>query len=318
MTALIIPGANPAVTPAQYHADALPPEPSLSNTLMGAMLRSPRHAWTQHPRLNPAWKPRTSDAFDVGHATHAVVLGKGAGAVEVDAPDWRGKDARAERDAIRAAGGIPLLPEQFAAVELMAASVRNILWETGRALAEVFEDKARNEIPHYAVLDGVICRAMPDHVGADGWLYDLKTTTDANPDAVKQSVASYGYARQAAHYLAVHAAATGERAKGMRFVFVEKSPPHEGCVVQLVDDEAAEDDWSRIAREECAVARRDWRACLDAGEWPGYRRAILEVGAPAWLALQSADRLAARPDAPRRDKPAPATLAKAAALQSPT
>lgn len=309
------PGAYPGMTPDAYHADRLPPEPSLSNSIMGELLRSPAHAWTAHPRLNPDWRPRTSDAFDLGSATHTAILGKGAGPVMVDAADWRGKDAREQRDAIRAAGGIPLLPDQFEAVRRMRNAVQNMLMDYG--LGGVFADPDRNEVPHFARIGDVWCRAMPDCWHADGWLYDLKTTRDADPDALKRSVAGYGYARQAAHYVAVCEAATGRRPKGMRFVFVETAPPHEGVVVQLVDDVAEPDDWGETARQQCKAARETWRACLDADEWPGYRREIMQIGAPAWHAMAEADRLAARAPAPRKEKPGRKALATGLRMQAP-
>ena len=63
---------------ADYHADPCP-EPSLSSTLARLMVnRSPRHAWTASPRLNPDHEPVNKETFDVGRAAHAVLLGRGA------------------------------------------------------------------------------------------------------------------------------------------------------------------------------------------------------------------------------------------------
>lgn len=294
-------GPRPDLSPDAYHADRITPRPSLSNTIMSRLLRSPRHAWHAHPRLNPDFEPEERTTFDVGRAAHAVVTGKGEPPTPVDAPSWQTKAAREERDAIRAAGGTPLLMEQFEAVMAMSEAVFRILKD--HKLGSIFMDQARNEIPHYAEIDGALCRAMPDHIGKDGWLYDLKTTVDADPDAIRRSVAGYGYARQAEHYCAVVRAATGEPVEGMRFVFVEKAPPHEGAIVQLKPDDEEVDQgvweygWLATARAECAEARRLWAACLEADDWPGYRRAILELGAPRWHAAAAEDRAAARPDA---------------------
>lgn len=61
----------------EYHADPCA-APSLSSTLAGLLLnRSPRHAWTAHPRLNPEHQSKDSKTFDIGRAAHRAVLGKG-------------------------------------------------------------------------------------------------------------------------------------------------------------------------------------------------------------------------------------------------
>ena len=112
-------------------------------------------------------------------------------------------------------------------------------------------------------------------------LYDFKTTEDASPDAVIRSVMNYGYDVQAAHYLAVWKAATGEDRK-FRFVFVEKSAPYEVAVVELANDPASEADWMLTAHSKAAEARRIWGDCLAANDWPGYPARIAVIGAPAW------------------------------------
>ena len=61
-----------------YHADLLRPEPTLSSSLARVVLnRSPLHAWTAHPRMNPAYEPTERKTFDIGRAAHRAVLGAG-------------------------------------------------------------------------------------------------------------------------------------------------------------------------------------------------------------------------------------------------
>lgn len=93
---------------------------------------------------------------------------------------------------------------------------------------------ARSELTAIAEIDGVMCRAMIDYAPEDPRLplWDLKSTTDASPEAVMRHVMTYGYDIQAAHYTEVWKAATGEERR-FRFVFVEKDAPHECCVIEL-------------------------------------------------------------------------------------
>lgn len=305
------------IDPTAYHADALTPEPSLSSTLAKKLLwQSPRHAWHASPRLNPDHEPEVKDAFDIGSAAHTMLLSVGQRIHVVDAGDWKKKAAQAERDEAREAGATPLLTAQFERVEAMTGAVIRRLHDAG--LGTVFADAERNEVAAFAPIDGVWCRCMVDHRGADGWLYDLKTTTDASPEAIRRSVESYGYHVQAQHYVETWRAAGGE-CRGMRFVFVEKAPPHEVAIVELVSDETEAGDWSVTAADMTASARRTWRACLDAGEWPGFPAQAMRVGARAFLDADwtnHRDVLAAMTPQ-RKDKPARAALERAAAWQSP-
>ena len=289
---------------AAYHAD-LAPRPSLSSSLTRKLIdRSPLHAWTACPRLNPAHEPKTSDAFDMGRAIHAMTLGKGAGIAVVDADNWTTKAARQDRDAARDAGLTPMLAAQYEA----ACSARNQIWHVLGDDFGIDIATGRNEIAAFAEIDGVWCRALVDHAPVDARrpLIDIKTTTNASPDACVRSVADFGYDFQAAHYLDVWEAATGER-REFRFVFIEKEPPFGISVVELYDNEDDEADWMLDARHKCAEARRIWGECLKTGHWPGYPARIATVGAPTYHRQKWADRA---PIAP-----APSRAAKEAARQ---
>src|SRR5690606_1065600 len=73
---------------------------------------------------NPSAR-ETTKALDLGRAAHAIVLeGDESPIVAVDADSYRTAAARAQRDAARAAGKIPLLPHELATVRAMAAALR--------------------------------------------------------------------------------------------------------------------------------------------------------------------------------------------------
>jgi hypothetical protein len=74
-------GLHPAISADAYHADPAP-APSLSSSIAKTILhQTPRHAWFEHPRLNPNFEPKDDSKFDLGSVAHELLLGKGAGFV---------------------------------------------------------------------------------------------------------------------------------------------------------------------------------------------------------------------------------------------
>lgn len=259
-----------------YHADPCR-GPSLSSTLARLMLnRSPRHAWTAHPRLNPDYESKDSKTFDIGRAAHRAVLGKGGDFVAYPEHLLASNGAASTKAAkewaeeMRARGMTPVKSDEFDAVNDMAAEIMARL-----AFMDLTFPPARSELTAIAEIDGVMCRAMIDHAPDDPRqpLWDIKTTMDASPQAVTRSIMAYGYDIQAAHYTDVWRAATGED-RQFRFVFVEKEAPHECCVVQLGGDSMV------MARKRTARARAMWRHCLTTGQWPGYPAEIVQIELP--------------------------------------
>jgi hypothetical protein len=281
----------------RYHADDLLHVPTLSSSVAREMLRSPLHGWTAHPRLNPEYKQRESAAFDFGRAVHRVVLGKGGDYVAI--PDELLSDdgairSKAARDWVaeaRAQGLTPLKNETIDQILTVSGAVMRRLGEMG-----IHIDPARSEVTALAEVDGVWCRARFDNLPERGNVfYDLKTTTDAGPDAVIRAVENYGYDLQIAHYQAVLEAATGQRRRA-RLIFVEREPPYEISVVELLDDPNSEADWMAVARAKAGQARRLWRDCLASNQWPGYPRAVQILGARGWEQARWRQRLAEQTD----------------------
>ena len=299
-----------------YHADPCA-VPSLSAGLAKELLgRSPLHAFTKSQRLNPDFEPTERKTFDLGRAAHRAVLGKGGEFLAI--PDEllasngaaSTKEAKAFIEDARANGLTPLKSEEVDRIGEIAASVSAKL-----ALMGIRLDPARSELTAIAEIEGTWCRAMPDNAPADPRLpiYDLKTCEDASPDAVVRAIAAYRYDVQAAHYLDVWRAATGE-ARKFRFVFVEKAAPFEVSVVELHDRPGDEADWFDHARADISDARRIWRECLEAKHWPGYPARVAIVGAPGWHTSRLESRAALRGSSP---SPTAQTIAAAAAWQAP-
>lgn len=284
-----------------YHADPAP-QPSLSSTLAKTLLaQSPLHAWTESRRLNPDWQPTEKKTFDIGRAAHREVLGAGDSYVTIPS-DILASDGAASTKAAKAFiadarknGLVPLKEAEVEQVQLMGALAGERLASMG-----IRFDPARSELAAVAQIDGVWCRAMFDNTPEDPRqpIYDFKTCENAAPDACERAIMNYGYDVQAEHYRQVWKAATGED-RPFRFVFQEKSAPHEICVVELSADTLS------IAARKVACARQIWGECLRTGNWPGYQLGVHQIDLPAyyaerWLERESADAERMRADASKR------------------
>ena len=299
----------------EYHADPCP-APSLSSSLARLLLaQSPLHAWTAHPRLNPEWEPTEKKTFDIGRAAHRAVLGKGGDYVAIPESMLASngaastKEAKAFIEDARANGLTPLKAAEVDQIGRMADAVQRQIAAMGIKL-----DPARSELTALAEIDGIWCRAMIDNAPANPNLplYDLKTTTDASPEAMAKTVATYGYDVQAAHYLAVWKAATGEDRK-FRIIFVEKEPPFGVSVAELYRKPGDEADWFDNADALARDARRIWGECLQSGKWPCYPARVAVIGAPGWHLTKMESR-SARAGA---SNPTADALARAQAWQAP-
>ena len=264
---------------ATYHADPAP-TPSLSSTLAKVITsKSPLHAWHACRRLNPDYVSVERKAFDIGTAAHRALLGVGEDYVAIPGELLAANGAASTKEAkafilnARASGRTPLKSEEVDQVEAMRAAAVAKLNSYGIHL-----DPARSELAAFAEIDGVWCRALFDNAPADPRqpLYDYKTCEDASPEACLKSIINYGYDVQAAHYLAVWKAITGED-RAFTFIFQEKPAPHEVTLIRLSGS------FRDLGENRATRARKLWRECITTNNWPGYPAGVHEVDAPAWL-----------------------------------
>ena len=228
-----------------------------------------------------------STVFDVGHAAHALVLGVGAEVVVIDAPDWRGKAAKEQRDEARAEGKTPLLAADYRAVMAMADAVlcdplAGPLFTDGRPEVSLFWRDWVTGVDRRARVDWL---PNPTPAGRLA-LVDLKTAASADPQAIRQAVAKFRYEMQAAWYIdGAYALELGDDI-GFRFVFVEKSPPHLVTVVEL---DAAALSAGRTRNDE---ALRIFAECQATDVWPGYCDDVQVIALPPWALPNRHDRAA--------------------------
>jgi hypothetical protein len=264
------------MTPEHYHADPAS-VPSLTASIAHLLVsRSPLHAWTAHPRLNPAYERREDDKFDVGNVAHAVILEGRDIVYVVHADSWRTKDAKESREYARSIGKVPLLATQREAVDALCDAVRQQI-EALHVEPPLFSDGSPEQTLVWEEDGGIMCRARLDWLRSDlRAVDDLKTTSrSAHPVAYARRLYDVGGDIQAAFYLRGVRALTGATPV-FRWVVAETEPPYAISVITPGADVLALGE----AKVEHALGL--WRRCLETGEWPGYPSQVHVAELPAW------------------------------------
>jgi hypothetical protein len=116
----------------------------------------------------------------------------------------------------------------------------------------------------------------------DGYstIVDFKTARDASPLRFAAQAANLGYHMQAAWYLR-GADAISPVARRFVFVVLEKEEPHAVACYELDQEFLAEGQ--RLV-EKALIA---YKNATESGVWPGYRRGIHTLFAPAWMRASS-------------------------------
>ena len=258
----------------EYHAD-----PALSQSQLKVLLDCP--ARFAYERTQP---PKTSDAFDLGHAVHAKVLGVGLDVVVVDAKDWRTKAAQEAKAKAHAAGKVPLLASDAARVDAMAEAA---LKHPGARVVLEAECAVEQSMWWTREVDDLTLnlrgRVDKAAVYADGFpvLVDLKTAVSASPRRFGSAVWDYGYYIQRAVYCDGWSRLAGDLqgiVPDFLIVVVEKDPPHLAAVYRL--DDAAVDAGERRYQDALDL----YANCTAANHWPGYGDDIETLPSPRWAA----------------------------------
>lgn len=272
-------GWYPDLSAEDYHRDPVVGG-SLSSSGARALLPPScpaRFRWDQ----DHGQAPRRT--FDLGHAAHRLVLGRGAELETVDATDWRTKAAKEKRDAAREAGRVPLLTHEMATVEAMAEQLRKHP-VAARLLAED-DGAAEQTVVWQDQATGVWCRARYDwlpnpQAGRRLVLVDYKTAASTELEALKRAMHQFGYHQQAAWYLQGATEVFGVADPGFVFIAQERTPPY--LVTVFTPDVVA----LRIGAERNHVARCVYARCTETGYWPAYDDGLALLPLPAWAERQ--------------------------------
>lgn len=262
----------------EYHADPCI-EPSLSRSVIKDLIyKSPAHAWHNHPRLNPNFKPEEEqNKFDIGTVAHALLFEGIEKFLIVDADDWRKKEAREKKDVARAANKIPLLSHQESEIQQMVISARKQICDCEElGITNTFE-QGDSELSYIWQEEGLWMRARSDWINKENTLIlDYKTTTQsANPSELGRQIASMGYDIQASFYSRGIKAIEKTNPKFI-FIFQETSEPYLCSFIALPPEFIA------MGNQKVNYGIMKWGECLSSGKWPGYPNRVAWVDPPPW------------------------------------
>jgi hypothetical protein len=258
------------------------PEPSLSSGMAGALLRDcPAKAFLSHPRLNGSYEEENDDKFDLGSATHALLLEGEDLARVIDSDSYRTKEARAKRDQARADGKIPLLAEQYETVQWMLIAAKAQLVESELHIENLQKEGAAETTIIWQDLDGTWCRIRPDWLSYDRVVtISYKTTAkSANPKVIDRMVESMGWDMAAAFYLRGIEAVL-QTVPAYVYMVQEVVAPYLCSFVGLTPQ------YLDLGKQKVQRAIEIWAECTKSGVWPGYPKKVAYVEPKPWAIAQ--------------------------------
>lgn len=279
---------------AAYHADKDYEIPSLSSSLAKLIIaKTPAHCFAASQRLNPRYKSKNAALWDKGKIAHKLVLGSDAQIVEVNADDWRTKEARAMRADAYAANKTPVLSRDLAEGAEMASAARRQLadLEAGNPYTYGRPEIVIRWKEEFAIHGRVVtvwCRSRIDWLDeASEDCVDYKSTSaSAEPVTwTKFQMFKLGFHYQAAFYRRGLRRLTQLGKLKMHdpnflFVVQEMEDPY---LLSVVSPSVESLD---AADSDVQQAMLKWARCLEENKWPGYATVVHVVNEPKWYARE--------------------------------
>lgn len=245
--------------------------PELSNSDLNAFAKSPKY----YKYYKSAPKKDPTPNMLLGSLVHCMVLEPGevhkryARSKKVDKRTSEGKlIAKIFEEENK---GLTLINEEIfqQAQDIVGSLLKNEIIDLENILSN-----AHAELAIFWERDGVRCRGKLDLLQSDGFIYDLKTTSNLND--FEKSIANYHYHRQAALYQC-GASTLLDKEIGFKFIVVETVEPHDSAVFML--------DLKSISRGSVEIKDLlyNYKDCVLYNNWAGaFPYAENVIGLPKW------------------------------------
>lgn len=247
----------------------------ISNSMLNEIHKSPAHF-----KLNLESEKKETEALTFGSLIHCLVL----------EPNNFERDFAVEPIVNKRTNDGKMILEQF----YLQNTNKTIVNEQQLSLAITLKEKVMqheiarkllngkgdNEISLFWTDEetGVKCKCRIDRI-KNNILIDLKSTTDASPDAFCKSAYKYGYHRQSYWYSNGYEQCFKQEPKGFVFIVVEKEPPYNVEVYQ------ATELFKKIGELEVRPLLKTYKTCLETNNWYGYseKASIRDLEIPQWV-----------------------------------
>lgn len=268
------------MTMAEYLADPCD-APSLSAGIAHTLLtKSALHAKHAHPELAEEYEEHNDTKFDIGTASHSMILEGEDKVAVIEADDWRKKEAKEQREQARGNGLTPLLRKHYEAVRKMVSVARSFMLECEIAPRIA---GAEAELTMIWQERGLWMRARPDLWSKDRRvLVNYKTCKSAEPNAFIKRIPAMGYDLSAAFYES-GALALGHEAEEF-FIAQEIMPPYACSLIGL--DPAMRE----VARGKLDYALALWESAMKKNEWRAYPLHACYASPTTWELDQAEER----------------------------
>lgn len=252
-----------------YHAHS-----ALSSSGARKLLPPSCPALFHYERSNPL---QSTPDMEFGSVAHDLLLGNGNAYEVLEYPNYRTKESQEKRDAVRAAGLIPILRHDYQVAKAMVSVVRahpiaGKLFIGGKAEQSLFwTDDAT----------GVSLRARLDYMKTTRRLIvaDYKTANSVAPEKIGRAAWDYGYAQQADFYTTAARALDLGPDPGFVIVSQMKEPPYLVTVGRFTDVALA------IGHDLNRRAIEIYATCMRTGAWPGFDE-LADISLPGYIEHQ--------------------------------
>lgn len=268
------------LTSDEYHSNSFDATPCYSNSIGKVMIsKSPKHAWLEHPLLNPDYVSVEKSSFDLGSAAHSALL-EGVDICEViKFPDWRKDAAKEQRDEARAAGRIPILEKDYPALDAMVKAAHEAI----ATCPDLGGLRLSDGKPEQTILldDGHIKIKMRlDWLADDRQIIlDYKTTEIASPDDWMRAIHRSCLDMQSGLYTKGVELISGQEPTFI-FMVQETNPPYPVYFIGMAGQ------YLQHGIEKTNKALQMWRNCMLTGIWPSYTNRVMYPDLPPYVEAQ--------------------------------
>lgn len=257
--------------------------PPLRQSIAKQVLKCPFLGHYYHPQLGGNQTP-DSKAKREGRLFEDLLCGKMDGFEVLSHDAYRTNAAKADRDAVLAAGKIPILAHDYEytlnVAEIIGGKIADFLEKHN--LPALSEYQQQTELLWES--DGCPCGGRTDllHIGAkDFTIVDLKKMARIEPSDIQRTIHQFGYDIQHAAYMEGVESTHPKLAGRGQFIFIGYQIEDPYFVVPFI----LQGDWRARGRHEWDRAKRIWTKCWETQDWPDYASqfgGIIEIGAKPW------------------------------------
>ena len=241
----------------------------VSKSLLWDFHQSP-YKWRHSPGKE------TTKAMGLGTLIHAAILEPNTPvddfAVVSPYADFRTKAAQEWRDDQREMGKMIVSDEDIR----IASGCEQVFSEE---YSQRFAGDFASEVAVFGEIGSTQIKGMIDIVPNNlDLLVDLKTTANiGSPRDLVQTIVKWGYHWQAALYLDLWNAASGDNRKRFVFCFIETKEPYETAWIELSEN------FIDLGRIGYMNALAQWQSCAATDSWPKQHEGIITIEKPAYL-----------------------------------